>query len=309
MTTPITLRIQQQGIVRSNGYQATQWAVTVPVVVAPEVTPRATDPLSYAPLFVVDTTGPREVLRRVATLKDFVALPQAELSYFEVRSLGVPGSEFFSYARAGDTLRITTQLPHWIQTQEPYADWDFIIEEVLYRATGVVPSVAVGHYLTLTGYTLTPDDVGRWLELRGFTSPSYNGMCQILGVEGDVAVVDKSFTTNETGNTWRFPWVRVAAYPTSGREPRYFPTRETNLAWSLVRSGSSVASADGGGVTSRGADVPTLVRSVRYTELAPSLGAAADLLSATRANLARLSAEALRSGVEFETLTTVTEEA
>lgn len=304
MTTPVTLRIQQQGIVRSNGYQATQWAVTVPIADPEGSTPRATDPSSLAALFVVDGSGPRELLRRVASLRDFEALPRAELRYLDVKTQGSAGRAFFDNVNLGDTLRFIGQPLHWIQPQSPYTDWDFVIDDVSYRVSGGVPSVTVGKNLILTGYTFTPEDVGRWVELRGFASSSYNGLAQIVSIRGNVAVVDKSFNTNESGSTWRFPWFRVSD-ASGGAEPRYFPTRADDLAWALVREGSTICAAGNGAATRRATG--GLVRSVRFTELAPSLDAGADLFAATRAGLARLHAEATRSDAEFATLATVTE--
>ena len=299
------LRIQQQGIVRATGYQATQWAVTIPVADPEGSTPRATDPLSLAPLFVVDPTGPREVLRRVATLRDFEALPRSELEYFDVKTLGAAGRAWFDNLQLGDTLRFIGQPPHWVQLQAPYTDWDFVIDDVHYRVSGDTPSVTVGKNLILAGYTFTHEDVGRWVELRGFSSTGYNGLAQIVSIRGNVAVVDKSFTTNESGSTWGFPWFHVAPGDGSA-EPRYFPTRADDLAWALRRDGSTICSAVNGGATRRSV-ASGLVRSVRFTELAPSLDAAADLFAAIRVGVARLHAETQRSSDEFAALTTVTE--
>jgi len=309
MPTSVTLRIQQQGYVRSNGYQATQWAVTVPIVDPAGAPPRATDPSSFAPMFVIDTAGPREVLRRVATLRDYQELTRAELRYFDVRTLGAAGRAWFDNVNLGDTLRLIGQPPHWVQDQAPYTDWDFIVEDVSYRVNGGVPSVAVGKSLTLAGYTFRDEDVGRWVELRGFASPSYNGLVQIVSIQGNVAIVDKTYTTNETGTTWGFPWIGVAAAPVAGLEPRYFPVRASDLAWALVRGGSTICSASNGGDTRRA--VPqgqTLVRSVRFTELAPSLSAGVDLFTSTRAELARLHDEATSNAIEFSPLAIVTED-
>lgn len=308
MPTPVTLRIQQLGAVRATGYQATQWAVTVPVVDPPGDVPRATTPSSFAPLFVVDVAGPREFLRRVATLRDFAELARAELSYFEVKTLGGAGRAFFDNVQVGDTLRFIGEPAHWIQPQAPYTDWDFVVDDVTYRVSGGVPVATVGKTLALTGYRFTPDDVGRWVELRGFSSSAYNGLCQIVSIEGGLAVVDKNFTTNESGTTWGFPWVRVASDTGAGREPRYFPTRAGDLAWAVVRGGVTLCAAGNGGATGR--LVPqgaALVRAARFTELAPTLEAGDDLFAATRAGLARLHAEAARDAASFSVLTTVTE--
>ncbi len=304
MSHDVTLRIRQQGYVRTTGYQAVQWAVTVPVV-DPSGTPAiATDPGSYAPLYVIDTAGERETLRRIATLQDYQALPRSELKYFDVRTLGAEGRSWFTDMQLGDTLRILSQPPHWVQEQAPYTDWDFVIDDVSYRTTGGSPSVQVGKTLTLAGYTFTPEDIGRWVELVGFATTQYNGLTQILSYTGNVATVDKNFTTNETGSTWRFPWVRVQEV-FSGQEPRYFPTRMKNLSWARIRAGLTICSGVGGGVTCR--ELPgALVRSVRYTELASTLEEGLALLDYSYAEVQRLQRQAVASADSFLPLTTRT---
>lgn len=304
MPTPVTLRIQQQGYVRANGYAAVQWAVTEPIVDPPGDTPRATDPSSYAALFVVDRAGPREILARVATLRDYAEVPVAELEWFDVRTPGTPGRQWFQYLRVGDTLRVEGA-PHWVQNQTPYTTLDFEVDAISFRTSGTAPATIVGSQLTLPGYVFTPEDVGRWVELTGFTTSAYNGMTQIVSYLGNVATVDKSFGTNETGSTWRFPWAHVRSNFT-GLEKRYFPTREVNLGWQLMRDGSTIVTGTSGGASCRLGGAPR-VRSVRFTTLAPSLDAGTDVFAATRAELARLHAEATRSAESFGPLVTVTE--
>lgn len=301
----VILRVQQQGYVRSTGYQATQWAVTVPVSVPTGSTAVATDPLSYAPLFVVDTSGETEVLRRVATLRDFAELPQLELTYFDVRT---PNAQaWFDNVQAGDTLRIMNGPAHWIQAQAPYTDHDFTVQGVFIRATGSAPQALTGRQLLLPGYTFTPDDVGRWVRLSGFTTSGYNGLTQIVSYLGNVAIVTKSFASPEVGGAWQFEYVTVRPNPLGpGYEPRYFPTRATNLPWSLYRGASLLASGAGGGASMRERKDP-LVRSVRFTHLAATLDEATALFEYVAAELDRLQANATRNNTAFTTLLTLTE--
>lgn len=290
---------------RSTGFQATQWAVQVPVSVPPGSPAVATDPLSYAPLFVIDTSGPIDVLRRVATLRDYASVPQAELTYFDVRTPNAEG--WFDNVTAGDTLRITNGPPHWLQAQAPYTDHDFTVQGVYIRATGSAPQVLTGRQLILPGYAFTPEDVGRWVRLAGFTTTGYNGLTQIVSYLGGVATVTKTFAGPETGGTWQFDYVSVRPNPLGpGYEPRYFPTRMHDLPWSLRRGGSPLASGTGGGVTMRERQ-DALVRSVRFTYLAPTLDAAENSFTYVAAEMARLQAEAARNDTAFTALITRTE--
>lgn len=300
MSVPVTIRIRQQGYIRSVGYQATEWAVTVPVSDPPSDPPIATDPLSYAPLFVVRNVGGFDSLERVATLRDLAALPQSELKYFDVR--GANGDAFFLGLLLGDTLRITTSLPYWLQDQAPYTDQDFIVAQVANRVQGTSASCFAGSLLQLPGYTFTNDDVGRWVLLNGFSNSANNGYAQILGYAGLTARVNKTFT-NDTGGAWAFPWVRAQdSFP--GLEPRYFPTRERALAWELRRGGSLVVSGDGG-ATMREVE-QLLVRSVRNTTVAPTLDAAHNLFDVVRHEIADLQRDATRNNTAFTILITTT---
>ena len=296
----MTLRIRQQGYLRATGYQATQWAVTVPVSDPPADPPIATDPLSYAPLFVVRNVGGFDSFERVATLQDFVALPASELKYFDVR--GDAGDAFFLGLVLGDTLRILTSVPYWIQAETPYTDQDFIVAQVANRVQGTSASCFTGSQLQLPGYTFTNDDVGRWVLLSGFTDPTNNGYAQILGYTGGTARVNRTYT-NDTGGAWAFPWIRVKDN-FMGLEPRYFPTRERGLQWELRRGGALVATGTGG-ATMREIEAP-LVRSVRCTTLSPTLDAALDLFDVTRRQLADLQRAATRNNTAFTVLITTT---
>jgi hypothetical protein len=301
MTTPVTLRIRQQGYVRSNGYQATQWAVTVPVSDPPGDPPIATNPLSYAPLFVGRAVEGYESLERAATLQDFAALPVLELEYFDIRGNG--GDSGLSSALFGDTLEITTSVPQWLQAQPPYDTQTFVVSQVAIRAQGSSARCLTNPQgLQLGSYVFTPTDVGRWVLLSGFTNPANNGWAQILSYVGNTAQVSRTFASTELIGNWQFPWLRIqTSFP--GLEPRYFPSKERNLAWRITR-GSTVASGTGG-MTMRGAET-SLFRTVRFTTLAPSLQAATDLFEVIRQDVAALQRSASLSGTTFTTLITYT---
>lgn len=264
----------------------------------------ATDPLSYAPLFVIDTAGPLDVLRRVASLRDYAAIPVSELNYFDVRTANAQA--WFDNVTAGDTLRVVEGPAHWLQEQAPYTDHDFVVQGKFIRAGGTAPSVSVGRSLLLPGYSFGPSDVGRWVRLSGFVSSGYNGLAQILSYVGNVATVSQTFTTNETGGAYQFEWVSIRPYPLgAGYEPRYFPTRASNLSWALYRDGSPLASGAGGGATMRERQ-DTLVRSVRFTFLAPTLDSALDSFTYVEAEMTRLQAAATLNNTAFTTLLTRT---
>lgn len=301
----VFLRVQQHGFVRATGYQATQWAVQNPVSVPPEAPSLATDPLSYAPLFVIDTTGPLDILRRVATLRDYESIPQVELNYFDVRS---PNAQaWFDSVAAGDTLSIANGPSHWLQTEAPYTNHDFVVQGVFIRATGSAPQVLTGREVILPGYTFTQEDIGRWVRLSGFTTTAYNGLVQIVSYLGNVATVTKTFTGPETGGSWRFEYISVRPYPLGGSyEPRYFPTRMHDLPWRLIRGGSIVASSTGGGVTMRERQ-DALVRSVRHTYLAPTLDSASNIFDYVAAEIKRLQLAASRNNTAFTSLITRSE--
>lgn len=296
----MTIRIRQQGYIRANGYQATQWAVTVPVSDPPADPPIGTDPLSYAPLFVVRNVGGIDSLERVATLQDMAALPASELKYFDIR--GDNGAACFLGVLLGDTLRITSSLPYWLQAQAPYTNQDFIIAQIENRVQGTSASCFAGSLLQLPGYSFTNDDIGRWVLLSGFADAGNNGYAQILGYTGLTARVNKTFT-NGSGGVWAFPWMRIQ-HSSPGLEPRYFPTRERALSWELRRGGALVVSGTGG-ATMREVEAP-LVRSVRNTTLAPTLDAALDLFDVTRRQIADLQRAASRNNTAFTVLVTTT---
>lgn len=263
--------------------------------------PIATDPSSFAPLYVMRNAGGYEVFERIATLVDLEALPVAELSYFEPRGAG--GGDLLSLALAGDTLRIVSPPAHWIQTQAPYDSNDFIVSQVGVRVQGSGAKSFIGGLIQLPGYTFTQEDVGRWVTLSDFTASGNNGKFQILSQVGSSARVSGTFIANDTGGSYAFQWLEVEdSFP--GLEPRYFPTKATGLAWHLRRGGGFVTLGESG-VTARDT-TSTLARSIRCTVLAPSNDAAEKLFLVSRQQVAALQRAAAVNNTEFTVLITYT---
>ena len=311
MTTSV-IRIRQQGFVRSNGNQLSNWTVTVPVADPGGSPLLATAPPLYEALFVLSTQGPRETLARVARVQDLGVLPEAELRFFDV--LGPGGDVVFAPAYTNgplgpfstDVLSFTSEdLPHWREALPPYTTGDFAVKRCAVKASGSNPLVRTGNRLILQGYRFTSSDVGRWVSLSGFTTATYNGLARIVWVDGDVAVIDKTVTSNEAGTSWLMPWIEIETRPSLSLEPRFFPTREQNIPWSLVRGGTVIASGASGGYTSRGTDA-ALVRSRRWTGIYATEVEATNAATVIRNGAYNLSAaaEVLDSG--FLPLTTST---
>lgn len=298
-STPVILRIRQQGYVRATGYQASQWVVTVPTSEGSDP-PLATEPETYAPLFVLRNVGGFERFERVAKLEDFVGVPRSELTCFDVRGAG--GDLLLLNASAGDVLRITTEVPHWIQAQAPYTDQDFIVSHVAFRAQGTGAICFTDGQVQLPGYVFSEADIGRWVRLQ-FRDTSNNGYAQILSYTGNTARVGRRFSSLQGDGTWAFPWVRIRD-SFEGLEPRYFPTCERNLAWDLRRDDGLLVTGTGG-VTAREIDA-ALVRSIRATTLTPTLDAATNLFTVTRSDVSALQRAAARTNSVFTALITHT---
>lgn len=306
----IVIRIRQKGYIRSSGYQAVNWAVTVPVA-DPSGTPLlGTMPLSYAPMFVVRNTGGYDALVRVASVRDLVALPQAELRYFDIRGPGGDSVFAASGPIAGDVLTFpgtSDVLSYWLEDAAPYNTNTFVVLRRALRASGSTPQALTGNRIQLSDYTFTPSDVNRWIDLSGFTTPAYNGLTQILSYAGNTAIVSKTISTNEAGGAWQMPIVEIDS-SAPGLEPRYFPTRELNLAWSLTRGAALIATAAYGGTTARwpGEPVAPLTRSVRFTALEPTNAGALALMSVVRNGVLNLQRAAAVNNTDLTPLITST---
>lgn len=304
----IIIRIRQKGYIRSAGYQAVNWAVTVPVSDPPGDPLLGTQPLSYAPLFVVRNSGGADSLARVATLRDLVAIPQAELKYFDI--LGPGGDQVLSTAQAGDVLTFpetSGRLSYWLEDTAPYNSNQFTVAQLVNKAAGSGPQILSSSRLQLPGYSFTDNDVNRWVRLSGFSSPAYNALVQIQSISGNIATINIPTPTSATGGAWQMPLLEIVTNAGAGLEPRFFPTRETNLQWTLTRGAVLVGSGAYGGTTTRWAGPPSpLARSIRYTELAPSSEAANAFFVSVRSGVAVLQTTATKNDTDFTPLLTST---
>lgn len=314
MPTPIVIRIRQEGLVRTQGFQLVQWAVTIP----DGVPPVGTFPLSFAACFRHRNVGGVESFEGAATLKDLTDFRANELSYFEVKGPG--GDVVMSQAVVGDTLTFSpTALSFWLQTDAPYATNVFLVNAVATWIEGTVtgltddvevlstldsrPVILTGNRLQLPHYAFTPEDVGRWVFLSGFVTSAYNVPVLILALDGNTATISLTTSSNETGAGWQTR--RVQVQTSVGGEARYFPTLVRDVAWTLKRGSSVLASAPAGGYTRR-QYVDAVSRSVRATSVLPSLDAALALKSATQAGVAALQSGATKNDADFLLETTTT---
>ena len=298
----------------------TQWAVTAPVSDPAGDPLLGTQPLSYAPFFVERNDGRDDSFVRVATLTDLLKIPHAELQYFDV--LGPGGSAIFVVNPstltlgpfAGDILRIpqasiSGSLSYWIEESAPYNTGDFLVAGVATRASGTGPVLLAGNQLQLPGYTFTPNDVNRWIVLGGFSNPLHNVPVQVISYLGNTAVI--SLTTpagTVTGGTWTMPVIRIITSSAPSLEPRYFPTRETNIGWELYRGSTVVGSATYGGVTTRWVTDPTsaLTRSTRFTSLEATPNAAKGIAQVVQNGVMNLQAAAALNNTDLTPLITST---
>lgn len=303
MTTPITLRIQQKGYIRPQGYQAVQWAVTVPISVPPGSPPIATDPLSLATLFVVRNVGGFETFERVATPLDLNTLAPQSLVCFDIRGAG--GDVALASVLPGDKLGVLNPPSTWIVDEPPYTDAEYTIGSRGIRAQGGNASVGPSG-LTIPSYNFRPEDIGRWVYLSGFLpSGGSNGWAQILSYLGNVAQVDRVFTINETGGSWAFYFLQTdpSAVP-SGSEPQYLPTAASGLTWKLMRGPSTIVATGDGGVSYRQPQPNPLSLASRFTYILPTAQALDDLFLVTRQQVDALQRALTLGQIQF--LNTIT---
>lgn len=305
---------------RASGYQATQWAVTVPVSDPAGDPLLGTQPLSYAPFFVERNDGRTDSFVRVATLTDLIRIPHAELQYFDV--LGPGGDAIFAVNPStlvlgpfpGDVLRIPEAssdgaLSYWLESDAPYTNGDFVVDGLATRASGTGPILLANNRLQLPGYTFTPKDVNRWIVLSGFSNPLYNVAVQVISYLGNTAVINLTTEAGTvTGGAWIMPVIRIVTNGNITLEPRYFPTCETNIGWELRRGAALIGSADYGGVTSRWVTDPTssLTRSTRFTSLEATPSAAKAALQVVQNGVMNLQAAAALNNTEIVSLITST---
>lgn len=303
------IRIRQKGYTRSTGFQLVNWVVTVPVA-DPGGSPLiATSPTLYQPLFVVRDVGGFEVFARVAKNADLGEIDQHELRYFEPRGLG--GDVLFAPQIeggppgpfAGDELAFA--VPHWTEDMAPYDTQVFPVLRSVARAEGSAPTVLPGNKLVLSDYTFKSSDVDSWVYLSGFATSGNNGLARILAVVGNVAVINKTVVTSQVGGAWQFPRVEINTRPDLALEPKFFPTKESDVAWSLRRSGVTILERTSGGFTSRGI-VDAMARTLRYTAVLGSAALARDVAVAIRNGVYNFSQSTQLLDTDFINLTTTT---
>jgi hypothetical protein len=276
--------------------------------------PIGTDPLRFAALFLIRDTGGIESLEGttgVASISDLVAHPVSELRFFDVQ--GPHGRELYAGGgpSAGDVLVFpaatpTGSLAYWLEDSAPYLTNEFTVLATRQRQHGLAPQVLSGNQIRLPDYTFTPEDRNRWIVLSGFAAnPAYNGPAQILTVAGSVATIDKPTSALETGTTWALPYIEIQPAVSAFYEPRYFPTRESNLAWSLRSGAATVTSATSGGMTLRSTP-GTLIRSTRFTEINATMDQSLNTMESVRVGAALLQRAAQRENTAFTALLTST---
>lgn len=265
------------------------------------VPPGSTDPVADADLFVIRRVGLEEALDRVASPLDFEALAVNELTHFEARSSGV---EDLALVIPGDVLRITTSIPHWIQSEAPYTDQDFSVAAFENRVNGNSPQILAGNRVMLPGYSFSNDDIGRVIWLTGFASSGYNNPAKILSFQGNTAFTTLVSTTNEVGGTWAFKRLRINPGPTVGQEARYFPTLVRRVRWEVRRSGSAIVATGEEGYSERADFTSTVFRDHRVTTLEATQSAAENRFTSTRALVSSAQLRYSEIDTEFSGLTT-----
>lgn len=288
------IRLFQEGVVRPEGYQLSQWVAVYPENVS-------TDALQA--LFVFRKTSSGEAFERVASLTDFVAYPVNEINAFEI--YGPDGINMFSLA-AGQQLLIPHRVDHWLQQDPPYANAWFEVASFSDK-NGVNPQLLVGNVLSLSDYEFTPDDTGRCFQLAGFGNSTYNAVAyvrQILGRStarvGFIAAPGTSVGGTATGASWKTRIVHVTTNVDPAQEPRYFPTVERGLEWEIYDAARLNRLAFGKGLsTRRENDGFAVYRSVRVTTMEPSSEAAVARRAVVRAAVARLQQGAAVVETEF----------
>ena len=238
-----------------------------------------------------------------------MAIPQAELRYFDI--LGPGGDQALLGAQGGDTITFPEtagRLSYWLENTPPYNNNQFTISQLVTKAAGATPQILSGNRLQLPGYNFTENDVNRWIRLSGFSNPSYNTLVQVISCVGNTATINLTTTTNQIGGSWEMRLFEIVTSAGVALEPRYFPTRETNLQWTITRGAVAIASGAYGGVTSRWIGEPqsSLTRSIRYTSLESSSTAAEAFMVAVRSGVYSLQQEAARNNTDFTPLITST---
>lgn len=282
----VKIRLHQEGFVRTTGYQTVQRINRLPAGV--------TDPLTYAEIFAIRQVLGREALDHITTPLEMVQLPINELKYFE--AVG-PGGELLPNALPGDTLNVLTVIPHWIQSAAPYLDQSFSVDAVTLLASGTTPQLLPGGTLVLPGYRFTDRDVGRWVSLSGFTTPSYNVRVRITSYEATTARVALTVSSPEIGAAWDIRRLRIVTNVNPALERRYFPTLAGPVNWEVRRGPTTIIASGAEGFTMRELPAAEMFRDHTVTSLVGTASDADDLLTVTRRNVEALQ----QSGDQLDT--------
>lgn len=273
----VKIRLHQEGFVRTTGYQVVQRVNRVP--------PGVTDPLTYTEIFAIRQILGRESIDHIVTQLEMVQLPINELKFFEAPGLG---GNALGDALPGDTLNVLTPIPHWIQSAAPYLDQSFSVDAVAVLASGANPQLLPGGQLILPGYRFTDRDLGRWVTLAGFATPSFNVRAQIQSYEATVARVNLTVAAPETGTSWMFQRLRIVTNVNPAQERRYFPTLAGLLLWEVRRGPTTIIASGTTGFTMREMPQLELFRDHTVTSVMPTLSDAEDLMIVTRRNVQAL---------------------
>jgi hypothetical protein len=259
----VIFRLYQEGDIRLNGFQATEWVDSNPAYTTTQ----------YNKPFVLRRNGyglPDSFVR-VAAPPDFGALLVNPLTGFDIKQ---PFDVEVGPPSPGDTLRIkVTNVPHWatatsINSESYVPSGDDYIEFTItnysawrYKQPGDPPPSVTGHNLTVPTYLFTEEDIGRSVRLSGFSNSANNTDAVVVNVAGGTAITDATFVT-EAGTltaTWSIFRLNIDAV-------KPFPRIDTGMEWEIVSGGSTILAGRFGG-TMRADDRLEVFRDDRVTSV------------------------------------------
>jgi hypothetical protein len=292
----VQIRLYQEGNARTNGFQGTEWADT-----------GWTAPARYADLFVLRKVGfgAPDLYTRVATPDDFGTLPINRLTGFEPRNYS-PASPADPFGAADKVYIKVDTLPHWVTTTtingelyqpNPSGYIEFptaTVETWDGTASGDGAPTISGARVRLTSRVPDESFIGRTLFLQGFTTSANNGACLIIGLDGDMVVTNKTFTTETApGATWAFKRMAVPA-------TKPFPRIENGAyTWQLSTSGSLTSAGTSCAFMRDDPDV-ALFRDLMYTSIHGTTTAVKDHFTAVKTWVEILRTQLANTTVAFD---------
>lgn len=233
----VKLRLYQEGNIRINGFQTTEWIDSNPSFTTP----------AYKEPFILRKNGYgiADGFSRVAVPADFGQLLVNPLIALDVKG------PFTVYTTpvVGDVLRVQAEnFPQWVTTtlingQSYTLTGDGYMEFVISgvqpfrgKQTGDAPPSVTGHAVTVSNYQFSDEDIGRQLVLSGFNNGPNNVTSTILSTFAGQATVDNvvPFVT-ESGTssaTWTFNRFLV-----NSNKP--FPRIEGSFPWQVRSTATS----------------------------------------------------------------------